>query len=1274
MANNPLFPGYIPQKEGDSTNPLFPGYSQGQRAYRPPPGVPLGKYEYNADYWLEQLDQMSFDAGNLPKWFLDRYVDDFKSNLKANYNPGDIPVEQLDDYDQDVMPGVSSISLTLDPTEWQDPGKVLEKTAKSWIKAGTGLRFQKKGWGLEAWPIDLTDYDTRVKSGMWRVAMGLQEDVSPLGREGGVSITSATKAMAGSPDSSGTLFNFPEADYVDGVVKIYETMAKNVVDVQKVMQSGQKRDGKFDSFVSSLSKGIGTELNGKYSVPDLDDSGVQKVDSKGNPLTKSKSRLELFSQLYSDPKQAENFQNAVKILAEKNKLANDMDIGMDGAISGRFGLKGALKARISGNTDEEARWDSKESPTGTQTRFDAKMASLKTNISNRLAATGDDSIDQIIERVKKIDLASATALQKHTDMYKEYLRKVQDALNTYTGDDRQLYNKIANITVNGKELTGGGLFDPSIHRGLLRQMESDIILPGKLTNIDKRFQIGTYLSELEQLSKQPNLKGETLEQLFQMDGQVYKGFFANKARMVASRLEIDRGSYAIQEFYDAVTEGKFMERYVWNKLSKKLVGYTPGEIATQTLNKVGYFGLVIDDSYISEGLRDSKLFNDVFRHKFTVELDNKDGIFQGGSKIKAIFLGDKRLAAVETLGNTLSNVSPLGDADLLDLIGGKRKITDVLLDENGKTVFDASGKIAQKYYGKKLPGFWSKDDHFLETVQKQIDDFREWLAQNGAAVGISLADFEAMDATAQKQVLALFHGLNKENQFYGSLKITKEFSGAIQRLGLSLNKLQNKIFGFELFQRIIRPALQIKTIVAEKISDVVATLITKFATKFLHVASGGATVVLDYLIEKVLKPLVRFITRKVVEFGQNFVGALAQGDINKAIAQIDKEIGQVVKFSMYVIGVPLILIYILVYGLFGTVLSSISPIDPTRDNSGYGGTGAGLPQGENALIKIEKDVVVTFSSGSPPETNPVESIENSELEVTAQYIIKITPKVDIEGVSVVFSDVVTKITTNGESTVATLADNQNLGAFTAGETYEITLDPVTIGAGFENSLVKNTLSVETPSFQGTAAETVTFVRYLRVGTPPVPMDCFVFQGFPGAERANFEAALWNISGITGTFLGTLCSDTRKITLSRVNGSGSYCGFASNTGIITFNDTCVSYYTRLNATSYLLAHELGHIYNFWRLNTSTAVTGFPGGFDSVKGLEGGRTLPTYDGNCSTNNSVGEDFAETIGDMVAINSFGSCSKTAVLSYPLGDYNAFWEKFPWHRKFAQEVIFVR
>ncbi|KKS26313.1 MAG: hypothetical protein UU86_C0041G0001 [candidate division WWE3 bacterium GW2011_GWC1_42_102] len=163
MPDNPLFPGYIPRKDGDFNNPLFPGYAEGQRAYRPAPGTPLGKYEYNADYWLEQLDQMSIDTGNFPKWFLDRYVDDFKRNLRAMYSVENIPVEQMDDYDQDVMPGVTSVSLSLDPAEWKDPGKVVESTVKSWIKAGTGLKFNKEGWGLQPGLIDLSDYDNNLK-------------------------------------------------------------------------------------------------------------------------------------------------------------------------------------------------------------------------------------------------------------------------------------------------------------------------------------------------------------------------------------------------------------------------------------------------------------------------------------------------------------------------------------------------------------------------------------------------------------------------------------------------------------------------------------------------------------------------------------------------------------------------------------------------------------------------------------------------------------------------------------------------------------------------------------------------------------------------------------------------------------------------------------------------------------------------------------------------------------------------------------------------------
>ena len=1318
MADNPLFPGYIPRKEGDTPNPLFPGYSQGQRAYKPPTGVPLEKYEYNTDYWLEQLDQMSFDAGNLPKWFLDRYVDDFKSNLRAVYSPETVPVEQMDDYDQDVMPGVSGISLTLDPKEWQEPDKVLEKTAKSWIKAGTGLRFQKKGWGLEAWPIDLTDYDTNVRTTLWKAAMGLQSEISPLGMEGGRSIASATRAIAGDKSQGDRLFNFSEADYVVSGKRGYDDMSEAAVESVRYMKAGPKRDSKHDAFLAAMAASMKEELDGG-KIPELDAQGnilldqngdkifkkVEELDSQGRPLLNDKgekifkkttdrdgnivdefaTRKDLFAEVFTDATEKENFKKAVAVLAAKQQLASDIGI-KKGAILEKFGVVGFLQARLTNDPTEGKRGELPETDPKYlgKTRFEARLAKLREDIQEQIGltelgvATGNGKVDGLAKKLIELDKndlglkAMAGEVQKYGDMYKDYLSQVLTVINQYEGkeivngvvknvskiSDRELYNKLININVKGKGITEGGLFDTSIQRGLLRQIESDIILPGKFGKVDKRLQIGTYLAKLERESP------EQLEALFKERGLEYKGFFANQARIVASRLELDRSSYAIQEFYDAVTEGKFMERYVWNKLSKTMTGYTPGEILQQGLTRVGYFGLKIDDAHVSQRLRNNETFNNVFRYKFDLKIKDEEHVFGKGDQVvlKGI-AGSKDLAGVAQLSGLLDLKNHLEKNELLDVIIGR--------DKDGKLsfLFDKNGAVAKKF-DDKVVGWWKSDPYQGQFVQKQIDTFREWLRKNKDTLGF---DIDNMSETDREKLFLLFTALNKENKFYGSLSITTEYAGALQRIGMKLNILQDKIFGNELFKRIIRPALQIKTIVAEKISDLVATLIAEFATKFLHAATGGATAAFDYLIEKVLKPLVRFITRKVVEFGQNFVGAIAQGDISKAMTQIDKEIAQVVKFSMYVIGVPLILIYVLVYGLFGTVLSSISPIDPTRDNSGYGGTGAGLPQGENALIKIEKDVVVTFSDGAT-ETNPVGSIENSELGITVNYIIKITPKVSIEGESVIFSDVVTKITTNGEQTVTTLADNQNLGTFTAGETYTVISDPVSIGSGFENSLVKNTLSVDTPAFQGTDAETVTFVRYLRIGTPPVPMDCFVFSGFSGNELANFEASLWNISGITGTFLSTLCSDDRKITLSRVSGGGDYCGFASGTGVITFNDTCTSYYTRLNATSYLLAHELGHIYNFWRLSTSTAVPGFPGGFDSVKGLEGGLTLPTYDGNCTTNNSVGEDFAETIGDMVAINSFGSCSATASLTYPLGDYDAFWNKFPVHRRFAQEVIFVR
>ena len=78
--------------------------------------------------------------------------------------------------------------------------------------------------------------------------------------------------------------------------------------------------------------------------------------------------------------------------------------------------------------------------------------------------------------------------------------------------------------------------------------------------------------------------------------------------------------------------------------------------------------------------------------------------------------------------------------------------------------------------------------------------------------------------------------------------------------------------------------------------------------------------------------------------------------------------------------------------------------------------------------------------------------------------------------------------------------------------------------------------------------------------------------------------------------------------------------------------------------------------------------------SIAGLDG-RTLPTYDLNCgATDNSLSEDFSETVGNTVRINVFGHCASLIVSMYPdaATRYEDFWTDFSEHRNYVQEVTF--
>ncbi len=170
-------------------------------------------------------------------------------------------------------------------------------------------------------------------------------------------------------------------------------------------------------------------------------------------------------------------------------------------------------------------------------------------------------------------------------------------------------------------------------------------------------------------------------------------------------------------------------------------------------------------------------------------------------------------------------------------------------------------------------------------------------------------------------------------------------------------------------------------------------------------------------------------------------------------------------------------------------------------------------------------------------------------------------------------------------------------------------------------------------------------------------------------QAQFEKSILALKERSGGFLGRLCEKGPVKLLWAVDDhNGGYCGLALGSGSITGTETIIFGHNALCYKSssypewwydYLFAHETGHIYSY-RVGMET-INGL-----SFGGVLGGgeTTMMTYPGHCGDPNlDQDEDFAETIGNWVQIN-------TADCSTP-GDYQTFWQQYPKHFRYADEVL---
>ena len=168
--------------------------------------------------------------------------------------------------------------------------------------------------------------------------------------------------------------------------------------------------------------------------------------------------------------------------------------------------------------------------------------------------------------------------------------------------------------------------------------------------------------------------------------------------------------------------------------------------------------------------------------------------------------------------------------------------------------------------------------------------------------------------------------------------------------------------------------------ILEKIAPKVAAMLIAAFT------SGG---VLAPLIEKVIAPIIRWLLKKGLDFGTKFLMGILLGDWELAFRELGKSIGKLVNTAVKIMLTPLLLIFGIGMMMVSTTGINVSPVDPLAGNAGYGGGLVSNPPGENKVVRVRKDAIVTLTDGSVI-TNPKDPIPNGQV-TSVKYRIKITP-------------------------------------------------------------------------------------------------------------------------------------------------------------------------------------------------------------------------------------------------------------------------------------------
>ncbi|NMB69591.1 hypothetical protein GYA27_00085 [candidate division WWE3 bacterium] len=452
----------------------------------------------------------------------------------------------------------------------------------------------------------------------------------------------------------------------------------------------------------------------------------------------------------------------------------------------------------------------------------------------------------------------------------------------------------------GKGFTGGDMVVESMQRSLLRNMSEEFTQRGAKKGL------GHLFSELEK--KHPNGELKT-----------------SRLKAYVDRLAYERDSDSIDTVINMLERGNFMETIIWSRMKRYLTGMTPAYYTEQMMKKFSYFGLMIedDDRFDLNSLNGRKL-------KLSSNLDAPGAIYGNWFKIKhAQEYTYKDLAGLEVKSNVVFSGKIWGGKHFEGMEGlfSMRKLVD-------------SGELTPQALAFMIAhaedGCFSNSDFLAELarlnggrgiVPKNADKFalqlvklREWVDKNGARLGANV------NSSDPAYWLGLIDALGKKTG-NGAIALSKRYAGLLDKLIAKLNFLQSVVL--TKIGKFLAPINYLKTIIVEAVSE--------FFLKMLDVAagaaSGGILAGFTAALGRVLKPVIRFIVRRVVDATETFVKGVIQGDIFLVFIELEKTFLRFAKYALIVAGIPFFIIFMISMMFGGATMTTYSPIDPTSPSS-----------------------------------------------------------------------------------------------------------------------------------------------------------------------------------------------------------------------------------------------------------------------------------------------------------------------------------------------------